>query len=237
MTDSYFAVRGRLREVRQAVRQSENLTRSSSKDDLVFRFLVDLARSIEPTGTKREDLVHYIFRCMADVARHHAAEAYEDYGLDNPFKKSSSTPLKRHFTWPVINEAPVRRSGSTTPIWIYQEFSALKMFGYTVGKTKGWERAKRQRFLSDFIELELPGIVSDTFGDEYGNPRTMKRLLKVANVIAGVANLRIRADAHAYREAIQDWMDDLNFLEERYLAGRGISAICWPTIPAHRASS
>ena len=47
MTDSYFAIRSRFREVRWAVRQSKELLQPSKDGNLIFRFLEDLALSIQ----------------------------------------------------------------------------------------------------------------------------------------------------------------------------------------------
>ena len=169
---------------------------------------------------------------------YHADKAYEPYGLENPFKSTlqsiavSSSAKEFIKIWPIIHDPPNRRNVSKSDIVIGNIYSPLKMFGYTVGKTKGWDKAKRQRFLVDFMEMDLPKIVDEIFGDDYGNPRTVKRLLKVANVIAGVGNLFVRNDAHAYRHAIQDWKDDLQFLKERYYIGSGYPALMWPSLPA-----
>ncbi|WP_157935829.1 hypothetical protein [Paracoccus zhejiangensis] len=103
------------------------------------------------------------------------------------------------------------------------------MFGYTVGKTDGWRPTERRRFLSNFIELQLPSIVEDTFGDEYGAPMTAQRLRKVANVIASNASNFYRNDPRRYENAISDWEDDLSFLKKEYYERAGMKFQPWPT--------
>lgn len=107
------------------------------------------------------------------------------------------------------------------------------MFGYTVGKTHGWSRAKRRAFLTDFIEMNLPSIVAKTFGDEYGRPLTSDRLRKVATVIATNASNFYRNDARKYEVAIADWEQDLLFLRDRYYEGMGLKFMPWPSTRPH----
>ena len=110
----------------------------------------------------------------------------------------------------------------------FREFSALKMFGYTVGKTKGWDQRERQSFLSDFMEMRLPKDVEEVFGDEYGEPMSSGRLRKVANLIAKNAQNAYRRDASSMKNAIEDWEDDLAFLKKKYFFEAKLRFEPWP---------
>jgi hypothetical protein len=126
--------------------------------------------------------------------------------------------------WPVVNIGHSR--GGMEPDW--REFSALKMFGYTVGKTAGWPKAKRQMFLTDFMDLDLPQIVEATFGNEYGKPLTTNRLRKVANLLATNCSNFMKNDEARYAVAISDYLEDLKFLKARYYEGHGLKFVPWP---------
>lgn len=245
MTENYFTVRSRLREVRSAVRRDRDVQRAAAPGDLLFRFFEELARNVGPVEAGRADKFHHVIRCMGEVVKHHAETAYEPYGLENPFRKAPAPPTtavpsavaSRTFaaTWPVIR-AQAPRTGAAMSLDSFADRSALKMFGYTVGKN-GWNTAKRRRFLGDFMEMQLPRIVGDTFGDDYGEPGSLKRLLKMANVIAGVANMAVQKNNWNMVEAIADWTDDLAFLEAQYYRAMKGSPLLWPAIPARRLSA
>ncbi len=130
--------------------------------------------------------------------------------------------------YPIIpDKAPVR--GKSKFDANLHEVSALKMFGYTVGQ-KGWSDKLRSEFLTDFVEMELPLIVRRTFGDQFGPPLSEKRVLKVANVIAGNANMFLRNDCKRYAQAVDDWRTDLQFLKESYRSATGKMLAPWPII-------
>lgn len=135
------------------------------------------------------------------------------------------TEVRRKWIWPVVNQNLGEQGafGGT-----FREVSALKMFGYTVGATNGWEEERRQHFLSDFMEMELPAEVYEEFGDEYGGPLSATRLRKVANVIASNCSNFYRRDPIRYRQACQDWEDDLEFLRLKYYEGAGLMFEPWP---------
>ena len=130
------------------------------------------------------------------------------------------------WSWPVIEEPPVS-SGSEFSAH-FRQFSALKMFVYTVGKTNGWPTRDRMAFLDDFMTMDLPAVVESTFGDEYGTPLSVTRLRKVANVIAANANLRWRSDPERYAQAIADWEADLQHLHDEFYVGHGLQFQPWP---------
>ncbi|MBD9526667.1 hypothetical protein [Paracoccus sp. PAR01] len=81
---------------------------------------------------------------------------------------------------------------------------------------------------------QLSGVELDrkTFGDDYGEPLKIKRMLKLANVIASIANLFIRNDAVRYRVAIDDQKSDLQFLKGHYRRTDGHHLPPWPKVSA-----
>ena len=115
----------------------------------------------------------------------------------------------------------------------WHQVSAIGLFGYTVGKTNGWRRDLRHSFLADFVELELPEIVTNIFADKYGAPLTSQRLEALAKLLASHVRNAKRRDSHSMRFAISDWEDDLSFLKERYSSGSNLGFI-WPNTQAPR---
>ena len=146
-----------------------------------------------------------------------------------PEPLTTKPPTPRTWKWPTTEAFPAENlkswNGDFKPV------SALGLFGYTVGKTSGWRKDLPQVFLMDFIELELPRIVEENDGDEYGDPLTSKRLEAVANLLASHLRNAKRRDSHSMRFAISDWEDDLAFLKEQYYIGAELR-FSWPNTNA-----
>lgn len=233
--------RRRIREFRKEMRAAERFDHDSDLHDKAIAFLDDLVWYLAPTMLGDDEASAFLFRCMGAMAHANADRAYEPHGYVNPFAFPAHDGLSEvpapvawpparlapEWTWPVINQPPPASDGAFGVG--FRAFSALKMFGYTVGKTDGWSEPKRQKFLSDFMEMELPAEVKKVFGDEYGEPMTTTRLRKVANVIASNASNFARNDAAIYRHAIADWKTDLDFLEREYYEGAGLKFYPWPS--------
>ena len=130
--------------------------------------------------------------------------------------------------WPVINvpESKVSDPGYAED---WHEMSPLKIFGYTVGKTKGWPSAKRLQFLDDFMTYVLPKIVIDTYGDYYGDPMSVDRLKATAQLLASLIKSAKRRRDNSMRYAIADWEHDLNYLRKEYYEGKGLKFNPWPS--------
>lgn len=96
------------------------------------------------------------------------------------------------------------------------------MYGYTVGKTNGWNQAKRESFLSDFIEMDLPALVALHFDNEYATPLSASRLCKVANVIASNANSFYRNAPQAKRICYRGLGIRFSIFEDKILRGQKI---------------
>jgi hypothetical protein len=183
-----FYTKRRLLAVKNALKANPKLKHGGETDLELHDFLIALAENIaDKHSDDRKAALHYIIRNMGAVVQEFAEEAYAPHGYKNPFANGSiDSPPKAQWSFPIINLPPANSVGVFKQS--FRQYSALKMFGYTVGKTAGWSEEKRHRFLSAFMELELPSLVEQTFGDDYGGPMTTNRLRKVANVIAANAN-------------------------------------------------
>lgn len=189
--------------------------------DRVFR-LIGAA-----SGEDEEAIRAMLYRAVVGYVWEHRSEIYADHEdqLPSLFEVEEGARAPEECgPFPII-DLPPRQNGL---IPNFQQFSALKMFGYTVGKTAGWEESQRQSFLIYFMESKLPGEVVEHFGSEYGDPLTTTRLRKVANVIANNCGLRLRNDPQRYEQAISDWMADLDFLKSRYYDRFELKFYPWP---------
>lgn len=257
MANDPFYARRRLREVRSALISNKSLAPSGPAYEAVRSFFQDIARHV--ANKRREDPEEaflFLVRTMGELVKQHADAAYAPFGHANPFAtnttrqapKAPDTPVStppvgtppvvvppaqpvqqrtRIWKYPIINKPPQAGTGSMP--YFAREYSALKMFGYTVGKTEGWSKRRREDFLADFMESDLPAHVAKTFGDEYGAPMSTERLRKIANVIASNASNFFRNDPRRYRAAIEDWESDLGFLHKQYYEGKGMKFMPWPS--------
>lgn len=212
-----FYIQRRFKELRSLIRNTNDFSCPDSIIKSVVMFFDDLVDHLSSQSyTNRDKACNLIVECMAELAKAR---------LD----KSNLTPTEL-WKWPVT-EVPSSRSDSRPEDDVrWLEFSALKMFGYTVGKTNGWPPSQRQQFLSDFMEMKLPDMVEDHFGDEYGNPLSTKRLRKIANIIASCARNFYRNDNERYAVAIIHWKEDLEFLKRKYYYGRKLAFEPWPDV-------
>jgi len=128
--------------------------------------------------------------------------------------------------WPWdINVSEYPRSSRAGIPYFDNDHSALWVCGYRVGAS-GMHERERRRFLAHFFSNQLPAAVAERYGSEYGPPKSVARLKKMANVLAAhVRNFRGRRDASQYRQAISDWEDDLHFLKRSFYDTKGFS---WP---------
>ena len=81
------------------------------------------------------------------------------------------------------------------------------------------------------MRFQLHPRIIEIFNDEYGEPDSLTRVLKMANVIASVCKLRKRRkDAKNFGKAIRDWEADLSFLKEYFFfpLSEGESPRPWP---------
>lgn len=234
-----FYARDSRKALRIAMKANIELRNDGVEHAELLEYLEDMAAYFAEQRPDEEAHARaYVLRAMAALAHQNADAIYAPYGYENPFlpsKPEVQEDKSKRSVWnyPIINYPPAGASGSFD-LGEFQEYSALKMFGYTVGKTKGWPLSKRQSFLSAFMESVLPPIVEVTFPGQYGTPMSAHRLRKIANVIAANANNFARKDAEIYAVAIADWETDLQFLKQKYYEGAVLKFQPWPDPPSKR---
>jgi hypothetical protein len=92
--------------------------------------------------------------------------------------------------------------------------SPLKQLGYTVGKTQGLEKKRRQAILRAAFVGDIPWTHSDEYMFEWGQSGTRRRLWRMAQHLAWLAKNWSRMPSHRF--AVDDWRDDLVFLRTAF---------------------
>ena len=92
----------------------------------------------------------------------------------------------------------------------------LSFLGYHVGETLSLHPSIREAILEYAFEHHLPPIGDATYIEEWGEPRSARRLQKLANTLAALTRNAKRRDVVALSKAIDEWEQDLMFLYERY---------------------
>ena len=222
-----FYTKRRLKDVRTALSSNKTLEHDGNCDAEIQDFFEDLVNNLAAKFPADPDAAFsYVLRNIGYLVQKHSESVYSAYGYQNPFCDCLAVD-EPQWPYPVVTDPPEESYGRYEGE--FQKYSALKMFGYTVGKTAGWPKRKREEFLSDFMELELPADVEKTFPGEYGPPMSSQRLRKVANVIAQNASNFARNDRTRYSAAIADWEDDLMFLKKKYYEAAGLKFQPWPS--------
>ncbi len=211
--DMSFRVAALAELLRDAERLKDVTNFEEEIGDTIAVFLMML-RSILPREIPEFD--HYVFELLE----------HRDPRLDHPEGQDFQEPKWR---WPIVNFSS-EGTGEKLQGGGFRNQSALKLFGYTVGRSNGWPEKKRQQLLSDFIELELPETVHKMFPNEYGKPNSTTRLRTVASFLANMASLAARRNSVANRYAIDDWTSDLEFLRIKYYEGQGLKFYPWPEV-------
>ena len=143
---------------------------------------------------------------------------------------SKPPPKPKHFPDTVV--IPRDKAGNALNMdIIFNEYTALYLCRYQVGKRNGLSQNERRDLLTYFMNLPLHPKIIQIFGNEYDEPESMGRLMKIANIIASNCKLRkLRKDAANYEVAIDHYEEDLEFLRERFYIpmSRGEPHLPWP---------
>lgn len=131
------------------------------------------------------------------------------------------------FDWPQTTIVPGRGLPGTDngdpANW--PQVGLLKHLGYTVGGN-GVSRWERQKILRAVFMESVPNVQSQAYMNEWGMPKSSMRLQKLANSIAAFARNAQRRESPP-QEAIQDWEEDLSWLQETFYRGR--FRFYWPS--------
>ncbi len=98
----------------------------------------------------------------------------------------------------------------------WRPMGMLKLLGYHVGETQPLHPSSRESILEYAFEHHLPPVGDAIYFHEWGEPRSSRRLRKLANTLASLTRNAKKRDPWSLSRAIREWEQDLMFLHERY---------------------
>ncbi|MBM0491102.1 hypothetical protein GNZ06_06085 [Aeromonas jandaei] len=116
------------------------------------------------------------------------------------------------FSWPTT---AILTSNHSLMEINWPKIGILQAVGYRVGD-KGLFKNERQKILSEVYNSKLPLVESQLYMNEWGTPKSSRRLYKVAYTIAALVRNAKRKTKADMRRAITDWEDDLSWLRSKY---------------------
>jgi superfamily I DNA/RNA helicase len=115
--------------------------------------------------------------------------------------------------WPL--QAVVRRTEALSGRVFQDEQGMLSFMGYRVGAGSKLTTMERRKILTYVYLGDLPTVTSELYTQQWGKPRSRKRLVKLKNAIMSfIKNAQRR---HGNMEvAIGEWQEDLRFIYEAF---------------------
>ncbi len=128
-------------------------------------------------------------------------------------RKQSTIGLKRD-EWP-STEVGLTTTSSLSVNW--PEEGILSFVGYRVGKTNPTRPETLRKLILEAVFLrEIPPILPRFMMDEWGDPGTKVRLLKIANVLAAFARNAKNKRKLDMSLSIKSWEEDLEYLRQEF---------------------
>lgn len=105
---------------------------------------------------------------------------------------------------------------------IFNGPSPLRNYGYEVGhKSKLTQHQRRCKLLAFWTAL-YGDRITDPIKTEWGEPCSNTRIAEIAKHLRAMINLKFAVNNKlSYKKAIQDWIDDIDFLQSIYAANGG----------------
>ena len=92
----------------------------------------------------------------------------------------------------------------------------LKFMGYGVGRKAALSADRRRAILAYVFMGRLPPVNDSHYMQEWGRPKSNRRLRKLANSLAAFARNARRKKSSSWNHAIANWEADLAHLKKRY---------------------
>lgn len=128
------------------------------------------------------------------------------------------------FEWPSTN-APASTYSLSSDVFLNTD-GLLSYVGYRVGRTLGVSKQIRRQILDCVFHNDLPKVISPEYMNEWGTPKTVARLHKLAETIAANTRNKKRNKNGDFSDAIADWQSDLDYLFHKYYVGK--FGFAWP---------
>ena len=146
------------------------------------------------------------------------------YNFPDPKEEGSED---ESFTWPKTAIMPGNKALSTNHF--DYERGVLSFLGYRVGYS-GISKRKRHNILIYAFNGQLPSVVSSEYMEEWGKPKSGKRLKKMADAVATFARNAQRSEHRDMSEAVRQWVEDLAWLRSEFYDGKFDKKFRWPTV-------
>jgi hypothetical protein len=199
--------------LRSDVERHVSLLESDSAEALRNRWLNCLKDYLKPESQFPRDLLNEMMTAIDEEWRR---------------RKQSAIGLKRD-EWP-STEVGLTTTSSLNVSW--PEEGILSFVGYRVGKTNPTRPETLRKLILEAVFLrEIPPILPRFMMDEWGDPGTKVRLLKVANVLAAFARNAKNKRKLDMSLSIKSWEEDLEYLrQEFWLPGFYDLNGAWPSV-------
>ena len=127
------------------------------------------------------------------------------------------------FIWPTTT-ADIGLQNLPSDVFKHEE-GLLRHYGYKVG-INGLSQSERLEILDSIFLRPLMSMDDHEYLNEWGNPKTARRLQKLAESIAAFTRNAKRRNDKNFDKAIQDWETDLAYLKKTYYENR--FSFRWP---------
>jgi hypothetical protein len=179
---------------------------------------------INPRSASLRTLLHYAMQYRNDEPRlakvmiellsrdySHHQEQVRGLHLRWKYLVRATQPV----TWPASAKADAERAFRGT-CFQCGENGMLSVFGYHVGVTQGLVMAVRHDILDYIYRGDLPLVGDLEYTQSWGDPRSARRLRKLANTLAHLAWDAMAKEGRDYEAAITERATDLRYLKSMY---------------------
>lgn len=148
-----------------------------------------------------------------------------------PEKPASTPAATKHVLPPGCPEWPAEAEQGALQALNSESFfhatGMLKFMGYGVGSKAALSADRRRAILNYVFMGRLPPVNDSHYTQEWGRPRSNRRLRKIANSLAAFARNARRKKSSSWNHAIANWEADLAYLKKRFY-DRRIRDWKWP---------
>ncbi|BAU12050.1 hypothetical protein LEP3755_25780 [Leptolyngbya sp. NIES-3755] len=175
-----------------------------------IRCLTDELEEIAGTGWNNAKVLNQLHHELSFRSKNKSRVLKER--ISNRLAELQSTQI----TWSTTANPGVQNL--STDAFKYEE-GLLRRYGYKVGKD-GLPESERREILDKVFLLPLLQIDNSAYSSEWGEPKSEKRLKKLAESIAAFTRNAKRRTTGDFSIAIQDWEDDLEYLKKMHYDNR-----------------
>jgi hypothetical protein len=178
-------------------------------------------------AASQRDNISHLQEVLSELKYRKSKKAVELYKKIAARISYLSAKEVQSFRWP--STAVIGDSASALRIAHFDyDQGLLKFMGYAVGQ-KGAYRNRRQQVLDYVFNEKVPKVQSNEYMAEWGEPKSMNRLKKLADSLATFARNARRRRSSDMDHAIAEWEEDLKYLKDTYYTGR--FRFDWPEGP------